>query len=451
MTEFRSRGRARPTPSARAARLARHRRPGTTTGCTATIVPPPSGEAVFRRRARTPGLARRGASRDPGRPRSRDRDARLRVGLRRGTRVRRRAPGRARLRRSRRAAEPRRDVLHQRPATGVVRGASGCSTSTPARCAKFGFDGIHMDTYGPPHRARQPRRRSRSTSPRSIPGLIAEGARTVGRTPGRPQVLFNCVEGFPLEHVARAPAAALYLELWPPDVGLPRHRRAGSTERERSARDERWSSRRTSRPFGRTNKTLLAVPARSEAAVLLTTRDRRSRGATTTCSPSATACSSRATTRRPARSTPANATELRAAWVFTARYLHLLSDPALHSEPLDAASVRVSDADGAAIPTNRRPVRRERVGARDATARWHLCSPARRPPRAGRRSLGRRAPAQFPTNRMALRWDGGGSMPPCRDVAVDGAGDARRLVAAAAVEWRVPPFRRWLVVVRPPG
>ncbi len=77
------------------------------------------------------------------------------------------------------------------------------------------FAGIHMDTYGPPWTAI-----AADGTPISFrelyPGLIEEAAGRVARIrDGR--VLFNCVEGFPLEDVATAPMSALYLELWPPD------------------------------------------------------------------------------------------------------------------------------------------------------------------------------------------------------------------------------------------
>jgi len=83
----------------------------------------------------------------------------------------------------------------------------------------FGFDGIHMDTYGPPHAGF-----AADGTPidfaQLYPGLIDEAARVSADTAAGARVLFNCVEGFPLAAVAPADAAALYLELWPPDDGL---------------------------------------------------------------------------------------------------------------------------------------------------------------------------------------------------------------------------------------
>ncbi|MCY7418101.1 MAG: hypothetical protein LH650_06315, partial [Chloroflexi bacterium] len=79
----------------------------------------------------------------------------------------------------------------------------------------FPFAGIHMDTYGRPWTAVAAD--GEAMAFRDLyPGLIKEAAERVTRIhDGR--VLFNCVEGFPLEDVAPAPMAALYLELWPPD------------------------------------------------------------------------------------------------------------------------------------------------------------------------------------------------------------------------------------------
>ena len=82
---------------------------------------------------------------------------------------------------------------------------------------RFGFDGIHMDTYGPPHEGVCADGESIRFAD-VYPGLIAEAAAVVASARPDGRVLFNCVEGFPLERVAGAPAAAIYLELWPPDA-----------------------------------------------------------------------------------------------------------------------------------------------------------------------------------------------------------------------------------------
>jgi dextranase len=82
---------------------------------------------------------------------------------------------------------------------------------------RLGADGIHMDTYGPPHTAI-----AADGEPIDFaaiyPGLIEEAARSVDQVESGRRVLFNCVDGFPLEAVAAAPTAAHYLELWPPDT-----------------------------------------------------------------------------------------------------------------------------------------------------------------------------------------------------------------------------------------
>lgn len=211
-------------------------------------------------------------------------------------------------------------------------------------------DGIHMDTYGPPHHAF-------SADGEAIdfaalyPGLIAEGAATVAAVAPTARVLFNCVEGFPLDVVAAAPAAAVYLELWPPDV--------------RYADIVRWIGR--ARASGEGRAVVIAAYISSlrtfehevddrtgavEAAVVLTcviaaagayhhVLAERDRLLVEGYYPEARAL------RRAERA------ELQAAWVFTARYVHLLSDPAL--EPVDLDGLILRDAQGAAIPISSTP------------------------------------------------------------------------------------------------
>jgi hypothetical protein len=51
-----------------------------------------------------------------------------------------------------------------------------------------------------------------------------------------------------------------------------------------------------------------------------------------------------------------------------------------------------------------------------------------------------------------LRWAGTGRTAPAAMSPWTTGGDARRLEAERGAEtWRLPGFRRWLVVVRPPG
>lgn len=300
-------------------------------------------------------------------------------------------------------------------------------------------DGIHMDTYGPPHHAI-------SASGEAIdfaalyPGLIAEGAATVAAVTPTARVLFNCVEGFPLAAVAAAPAAALYLELWPPDAAY--------------VDIVRWIGQ--ARAIGEGRAVVIAAYISAlrtfehdvsragavEAAVLLTcviaaagayhhVLAEGDRLLVEGYYPEARAL------RRHERS------ELQAVWSFTARYIHLFSDPDLI--PADLTGLVLRNAVGAAIPTASTPT----PGAvwirgdvtPDGTTVIHLVdlldqvddlwdsvrrpSPTRRgwtlaAPREGK---GRTSVALSP-------WTGGGMASPRN-------GDA------------LPEFRRWMVVADP--
>lgn len=218
---------------------------------------------------------------------------------------------------------------------------------------RFGFDGIHMDTYGPPHHAITADGEAIDFA-MLYPGLIAEGAATVAAVRPDARVLFNCVEGFPLEAIAKAPAAALYLELWPPDITF--------------ADVVRWIEQARSLGEGRAVviaayisalRTFEADPERRvgavEAAVLLTTVIAAAGAYHHVLSgadrllvegyyPEA----------RPLRTVERHL--LRAAWTFTARYVHLLSDPGLVLVALDPAGLTLRDAAGRRIPLSMTPV-----------------------------------------------------------------------------------------------
>lgn len=306
-------------------------------------------------------------------------------------------------------------------------------------CRRFGFDGIHMDTYGPPHTAV-----AADGAPIDFaslyPGLIEEGARVVAaaRTGGR--VLFNCVEGFPLERVATAPAAAIYLELWPPDVAY------GDVVR--------WID--LARQLGEGRAVVIAAyistlraeaahPGRRagaiEAASLLTSiiaaaggyhhvLAERDRLLVEGYYPEA-----RSLRRGEAR-------ELRAGWAFTARYVHLLSDPGLRPIALDGVQLR--DVDGRPIPIDSSP-RAGSVWVRVSTLpddtivlqlidllgqtddRWD----AIRQPSTIRAGWRLRWPLATAPVAMSP-WASGG--------------EAVAAVADVSGEWSLPTFRRWLVV-----
>ena len=215
---------------------------------------------------------------------------------------------------------------------------------------RFGVDGIHMDTYGPPHQAI-----AADGEPIDFaglyPGLIADGAAAVAAADPDARVLFNCVEGFPLSAVADAPAAALYLELWPPDIAyrdltrwIEQARALGSGRAVVIA--AYVSALRTFEMDG------AARPGAIEAAVLLTSiiaaagayhhvLAERDHLLVEGYYPEARQL--RLGERR----------ELQAAWAFTARYVHLLSDPELRS--VDVSGLMLRDASSTPIPVRRTP------------------------------------------------------------------------------------------------
>jgi dextranase len=310
-------------------------------------------------------------------------------------------------------------------------------------CRRFGFDGIHMDTYGPPHGARAADGEQLRFA-ELYPGLIREADAVVRRTHRERRVLFNCVEGFPLESVAPAPTAAIYLELWPPD--------------DRYADVVQWIERARAVANGRAIVIAAYLSALREAGADRKERARAVEAAVllTTLIAAAGAYhhviaegnrllvegyypAARSLRRR-------EADELRAAWRFTARYLHLLSDATLVPSPED---VVLADDAGEAIPTRLLP---------EAGAVWV---------RSVRTPSGKRvlhlvdlrsqsddrwdAPREAPrtVTGWTLTWPGG-----LRPVAASpwsrgGLAVTLRREGGPARQsgsWRLPPFRRWLMV-----
>lgn len=308
---------------------------------------------------------------------------------------------------------------------------------------RFGFDGIHMDTYGPPYHAigsdGQP-----IDFASIYPGLIADGARVVAAARPGARVLFNCVEGFPLDSIAAAPAAALYLELWPPDVAY------GDIVR--------WIDRARELGEGRAVviaayiSTLRAAAADPhdragaiEAAVLLTSvitaaggyhhvLAERNRLLVEGYYPEAR------------RLRAAETRELRAGWVFTARYIHLLTDPDLR--PVAIEGIELFDADGRPIAIRRSPeagavwvrVATEPHGIRvlqlvdlleQTDDRWD----AVRTPSPGRSG-------------WRLRWPGARGVVAMSPWTI--AGEAVRAEVGDDGTWSLPTFRRWLTVAESP-
>lgn len=80
---------------------------------------------------------------------------------------------------------------------------------------ELGFDGIHMDQYGFPKRAVDARGEAVDFA-NDLPGLISEAASRVAKVRQGAAVLFNAVNNWPIQHVAKADQAAVYIEVWPP-------------------------------------------------------------------------------------------------------------------------------------------------------------------------------------------------------------------------------------------
>lgn len=84
------------------------------------------------------------------------------------------------------------------------------------RVIRFGFSGIHMDTYGFPKRVWDAHRRPVDLSG-EFAGLIGRAAHAVTEVDGSAGVIFNAVNNWPVETVADAPQDAVYIEVWPPN------------------------------------------------------------------------------------------------------------------------------------------------------------------------------------------------------------------------------------------
>jgi dextranase len=306
----------------------------------------------------------------------------------------------------------------------------------------FAFDGIHMDTYGPPHHAV-----AADGTPidfaTEYPALIADGAAAIEAARPGARVLFNCVEGFPLDTVADAPAAAIYLELWPPDVHYADL--VAWIDRARVAGGQRSIVIAAYLSCLRTHELEpIARAAAVEAAVLLTS----------VIAAAGAFHHVLADDRRvlvegyypEARQLRAGeAAELQAAWVFTSRYLHLLNDPASMAAPLDG--VELVDAGGVSIAISSEP----RAGA--VWARVTRLTD-------GRRVLNLVDLRFQPDNRWdalrsiaaqiagwRIRWPGSGELSAASPWSA--AGRARSLTAGS-VGVALPSFRRWLLVVDRP-
>lgn len=84
----------------------------------------------------------------------------------------------------------------------------------------IGFYGLHCDTYGSP-KAGIARRDGEETIVdlrQVLPGLVAEADAMARAAHDLGGAIFNCVGGWPIDTMAQAPAAALYIEVWPPNT-----------------------------------------------------------------------------------------------------------------------------------------------------------------------------------------------------------------------------------------
>ncbi len=308
-----------------------------------------------------------------------------------------------------------------------------------AAVEEFGFDGVHMDTYGPPHTAV-----AFDGEPIDFaslyPDLIEVAATTLARRVPGTRVLFNCVEGFPLESVAPSATAALYLELWPPDDVF--------------ADVVRWIDRARAQAAGR------AVVIAAYALALKGSAAAHERAAAVEASlllgsvilaagayhhtlaqgdrllvegyyPAAVAME------------PVEVGEMRALWCFGARYVHLLSDPdAVVKTP---GELVVRDETGASVPWSSEPAAGtlwvRHMQTPDGTRVLHFIDLREQPD--GRWDAPKRVAGT--TGGLRLEWDRAGSTP----VAISPWSTAGDAVTIEASEdgYRLPDFRRWLAIV----
>lgn len=311
-------------------------------------------------------------------------------------------------------------------------------------CSRFGFDGIHMDTYGQPHEGFAADG-TRVRFAEVYPGLVAEAAERLAPL-GR-HVQLNCVDGFPLEAVAAAPSVANYLELWPPDV--------------RYADVVQWIER--ARRLGEGRQVVIAAYLSAMRAAGDDPRRRAGAveaGILLTCVISVAGGYHQVLAEHDrllvegyypeaVKLTTREFTEMRAAWQFGARYVHLLSDPALKPEPVDGLELR--DGRGQPVPVSETPEAGRvwvRIASLSAGGRVTQLVDLRRQ-HDDHWDAEREAPE--PASGWSIRWRDAGPAP----VAMSpwtGDGSSSRLPAAddgpgSSGWWRLPRFRRWLTIL----
>ncbi len=306
----------------------------------------------------------------------------------------------------------------------------------------FAFDGIHMDTYGPPHSAVGADGEALDFAA-LYPALIDEAAERVAAIAPGTRVLFNCVDGFPLDTVAPAATAALYLELWPPDREF--------------ADVVRWIEQARSLAAGR-QVVIAAYAATLRASVADDSgSDERAAAFEASLLQGAVIMASGAYHHTLAdgdrllvegyypAAVPlldAETMEMRALWRFSARYLHLVSAPDL--ERAEAAAVCIVDADGHDVRCSSGP---------EAGAIWLGATRTN----DGRRvlhlvDLRGQADAYWDTpkspsvDQVGLRLFWSGLTAPVAASPWTDAGAAAPLSAEGG-GWVLPTFRRWLLMV----
>jgi len=308
----------------------------------------------------------------------------------------------------------------------------------------FHFDGIHMDTYGDPHGAISHDGEAIDFAA-LYPGLIDEAAQTVATTMPGATVTFNCVDGYPLEAVAPAAAACLYLELWATDGAFGDVLRW--VERARSVAGRRQV---VIAAYGLALGSLADDQHRAEAieATLML-------GIVTTVAggyhhtiaegdrllvegyyPAAVGLTSQETEA------------LTSLPRFNARYLHLLSDPLLL--PADLHRLRLLDADGIQVESSARPV----AGSvwlfgkvtEDGTRVIHLVD------LRGQLHDRWTVPLEVPPSATGLHLHGLESRSVLAASPWGRNGDARVVRSTAtSAPLRLPAFDRWLMLVMPPS
>lgn len=208
-------------------------------------------------------------------------------------------------------------------------------------CRRFGFDGIHMDQYGQPHEGFAADG-SQVDLEAVYPGLIEEADRRIRATSPHRRVLFNAVDAWPLGAVAPAATAATYIEVWPPDVRysdlvriVDRARRAGPGKAIVVAAylsALRAAGADPARKRGAIEGLILLSSVLLAAGAYHHVLAEQDRILVEGYYPEA----------RPMGRRGSGA--LRAAWRFSSRYLHLLSDPS--AEILELDDLELSEASG---------------------------------------------------------------------------------------------------------